>query len=391
MLGDAAGPAAAALRAALLPAAVLYGLGMRCRNGLFDAGLRRAQRLPVPVIAVGNLSVGGTGKTPMVEWVVRRLLERGRRPAILSRGYGARATNAAASNTPPPFQGGRMGEGAASSHHAPPPNLPPQAEGGGFARADTTAGGAANEEAALLAENLAGVPHFRSPDRVAAGRRAIAERDADALVLDDGFQHRRLHRDLDIVLIDALAPPQRDHLFPAGSLREPASSLRRAQVVVLTRGDLCSKEDRAALRAFAHHVAPQTVLVEAVHEPTALRFADGRVEPVASLRDRAVFAFCGIGNPRGFLGTLDACGARVAGARIFPDHHDYGEGEAKELADAALAVKAEIIVTTQKDLVKLRGRAFAPPLAALIVALKIVEGSAALEEKLSEVCPPCAL
>src|SRR5262245_21936169 len=175
-----------------------YGLGVRTRNALFDRGWKTVHRAAVPVVSVGNLTLGGTGKTPCVEYVARFYRELGQQVAILSRGYGAEA--------------GR------------------------------------NDEAMLLEENLPDVPHLQDRDRVAVAERAVEELESEILVLDDGFQHRRLRRDLDIVLIDATRPPTRDHLFPRGTLRESASGLKRAGAILLTRCDQVPASDVEATR-----------------------------------------------------------------------------------------------------------------------------------------------
>jgi tetraacyldisaccharide 4'-kinase len=181
----------------------------------------RAHQVDVPVISIGNLTLGGTGKTPMVEFVCRWFLQRGKRPIILSRGY--------------------------------------------------RAAGGCNDEARLLQSNLPEVPHLQGKDRVALARHACEHFAPDVLVLDDGFQHRRLARDLDIVLIDCTEPFGYGRIFPRGLLREPIGSLRRAGLVVLSRADQCLRADRDRIRAQIFDAAGEKPIVEAVHRPTALR------------------------------------------------------------------------------------------------------------------------
>src|SRR5262245_1460980 len=175
------------MRLALRAASVPYGWGVRLRNRLYDRGWKRVARAPVPVVSVGNLTLGGTGKTPCVEYICRYYRSLDLRVAVLSRGYGA--------------------------EHGP------------------------NDEALVLEENLPDVPHLQGADRVALARTAVEELESEVLVLDDGLQHRRLARDLDVVLVDATAPWGHGFLFPRGLLREAAGGLRRAGVVVLTRCD----------------------------------------------------------------------------------------------------------------------------------------------------------
>ena len=211
---------AAALRGILAAAEVPYAWAVRRRNRRYDCGAKAVHRVDVPVISVGNLTLGGTGKTPMVEWIVRRFLAQGKKVGIISRGYGAR--------------------------------------------------GGPNDEARELAWKLPGVPHVQDPDRVAAARRAIREFGCQVLVLDDAFQHRRIARDLDIVLLDALEPLGYEHVFPRGTLREPVEGLARADVVALSRADLLTAEQRAAIRDRVAKLSPEAVWVEVVHAPLGL-------------------------------------------------------------------------------------------------------------------------
>ncbi len=194
--GDSKGVGPTLQRIGLSAASVPYGLTVRLRNLLYDLGWLRARRAPVPVVSVGNLSVGGTGKTPFVEHVAGFYRRRDVRVAVLSRGYGA--------------------------EHGP------------------------NDEALVLEENLPDVPHLQGADRAALARSAIEELESELLVLDDGFQHRRLCRDLDVVLIDATAPWGHGRLLPRGLLREPKTGLRRAHLVALTRCDQAGDADEVA-------------------------------------------------------------------------------------------------------------------------------------------------
>ncbi len=293
----------------------------------------------MPVVSVGNLTLGGTGKTPCVEWVARHFRERGVQVAILSRGYGSDA--------------GR------------------------------------NDEALVLEENLPDVPHLQDPDRVAAAGRAVEELESELLMLDDGFQHRRLHRDLDVVLIDATRPPARDHLFPRGTLREPTAGLRRAGAVVLTRCDQVGPDDVAALRAWLAARWPDVPVATSEHRPLELVCGADERHPASDLAGRTVGAFCGIGNPDAFRRTLAAVGATVADFRTFPDHHAYTRDDVADLARwaAALPAGAET-ATTQKDWVKLR----VPDLAgrrlrAVRIGLAFRDGEPALVAALDRLLP----
>jgi tetraacyldisaccharide 4'-kinase len=199
------------------------------------------------------------------------------------------------------------------------------------------------------------VVFIQDPDRVAAASEARA-RGCDAAVLDDGFQHRRLARQLDWVLLDATDPWGGGHLLPWGFLREGPTALARAGAVALTRCDLASAEDLAALAARVAESAPRAVLVHARHAPTSAErlWVPEAPRPPESLRGRRVFAACGLGNPHGFLGTLERLGAVLAGARLFPDHHAYSAADVDALAEAARARGAECVAVTGKDAVKLQ-------------------------------------
>ena len=308
------------------------------RNRLFDRGWKRSHRAAVPVVSVGNLTLGGTGKTPCVEYVCRFYRTLGLCVAILSRGYGAQ-------------QG-------------------------------------PNDEALVLEENLDDVPHLQGVDRVALARTAIEELESEILVLDDGFQHRRLARDLDVVLIDATDPWGHGYLFPRGLLRESPRGLRRAGVVVLTRCDQVGEEDRAHLRQTVGQLVPAVPVVETKHAPVALVNA-GRIDgPLTLLRDRPVAGFCGIGNPEAFRRTLTDLGARVCAFRTYADHHPYTRADIEELRRWANLQQDCVVVTTQKDLVKLRLSDLAGhPLWALRIALQPLNegGMAALDQQLRAV------
>ncbi|HMP01444.1 MAG TPA: tetraacyldisaccharide 4'-kinase [Gemmatales bacterium] len=322
-------------RGLLSLAALPYAGVVSIRNGLFDHGWRRSQRAACPVVSVGNLTVGGTGKTPAVEMIARHLRTAGHRVAILSRGYGA--------------TGGR------------------------------------NDEALLLEENLPDVPHLQGPDRVELARIAAEELEAEVLLLDDGFQHRRLCRDLDIVLIDATCPWGYGWVLPRGLLREPRRGLRRADVVLLTRCDQIDEAQLAELRAEAARLAPHAPILESRHVSEVLRDVDGRELAVEHLRGAPVAAFCGIGRPDSFFRQLAALGARLTATRIFPDHHAYGRDDVTSLEGWARQQPGDVLlITTHKDLVKLRCAELAErPLWALRVRLDVTVGRLQLERRLS--------
>jgi tetraacyldisaccharide 4'-kinase len=325
-------------RSGLSAVALGYGAAVAVRNRGFDRGWLRIQRAGVPVISVGNLTLGGTGKTPMVEWVARWYRRHGVRAAILSRGYG-------------PTQG-------------------------------------LNDEGRVLEENLPDVPHLQNPDRVAAARVAVRELDAQLIVLDDGFQHRRLARDLDIVLLDALDPFGLGRLFPRGLLREPIRSLRRAGVVVLSRADLIAADDRARVRAEAERQAGALPWVEARHAPLDLIDGTGGPSPLDLLAGRRIAAFCGIGNPEGFRRTLLPLCGELAALQVFADHHDYTAADIAGLERWAAGLGVDLVLTTQKDLVKLRTSVLgAASLRALRIGLEVTAGLEIMDDVLARLLP----
>lgn len=315
-----------------------YRGAVAARNRLYDRGWIAVHRAGVPVISVGNITLGGTGKTPMVEWICRRLRSWDYRVVILSRGYGAT-------------------EGL-------------------------------SDEGRVLDANLPDVPHLQGPDRVQLAGIALEELEAEVLVLDDGFQHRRLGRDLDIVLIDALDPFGLGRLTPRGLLREPLGSLRRAGVVVLSRADMIDAPTRAAVRArVARHAGPVS-WAEARHAPRDLIQADGSSADLARLAASRIAVFCGIGNPEGFRRTLQALNVEPVGFRTFPDHHAYRAQDVSDIASWAAGLKADFALTTQKDLVKLRANTLgALPLFALRIGLEFTEGEAIIEAALRSRVP----
>jgi tetraacyldisaccharide 4'-kinase len=340
--GRQGGVGAGALRSVLQVGEWFYTAAIRRRNRRYEHGLATIHRVGVPVVSVGNLTLGGTGKTPLVRWLGRWFSDRGIRLAVVSRGYGATA-------------------------------------------------GQLNDEARELQQALPQAPHVQNPDRVAAARQAIAALGAQLIVLDDGFQHRRLGRDLDIVLLDALEPFGFGHVFPRGWLREPVEGLRRADVVVLSRADLVDAAGRAALWQTIREHAPQAIGAEVIHAPRRLISAAGAEMPLDAVRGQPVAAFCGIGNPAGFRHTLETCGCRLLGFRAFSDHHRYTPAELDQMSDWAKGLGASMLVCTGKDLVKLSvdhvgGR----PLWAVGIEIEFLTGRQSLESRLQPLFPAVA-
>jgi tetraacyldisaccharide 4'-kinase len=287
-----------------------YGVGVVVRLGMYRIGLLASHSADVPVICIGNLTTGGTGKTPAVAWLARELRQMGRKPCIVSRGY--------------------------------------------------KSNGGTNDELRVLAEICPGVPHIQDPDRVTGARRAVSE-GADVVILDDGFSHVRLRRDLDILLLDSLNPFGFGRLLPRGLLREPIRNARRARFTVFSRADVARPErlhdleDTLRCKGFFGGIA------HAAHVPVELRrIGDGELLPPESLAGKTVAAFCGIGNPRGFQRTIEACGATISAVGLLQldDHQQFDEALiAEQLAPflrASREAGATMALCTQKDAVKLR-------------------------------------
>lgn len=313
-----------------------YSLVMRLRNLGYDLGWLHSEAVSIPVIVVGNLTVGGTGKTPAVEYIARFIRERDQRVTILSRGYGT-------------------GQGR-------------------------------NDEAMVLEDNLDDVPHLQGTDRVELANNAIEELESEVLLLDDGFQHRRLKRDCDIVLIDATNPWGYGYTLPGGLLREPISGLKRAHLVIVTRSNFVSIDTLQAIKQRIERITPTCPIALSQHQPKLLKNTSSE-QPIESLHGRKVAAFCGIGNPSGFWKTLTDLGCKLIDSRQYADHHQYQRSDVDDLMKWASHLPADTwIITTQKDWVKLRIDSLADkPLYALTIALVITEGEELLQRTIEPV------
>ena len=299
-----------------------YAAAMLLRNWLFDCGVRRVHSPPVPVTSVGNLTTGGTGKTPIVALIVQQLQQAGLKPSIVSRGY-------------------RLLDD----------------EG--------------NDERRVLDVLCPGVPHVQNRDRVAAVATAVSEHGCNVIVADDAFQHRRLGRTLDVVLIDATNPWGYGVVLPRGLLREPRSGLRRAGLIAVTRADQVEPSVLNSIWDEVQRFVPGAPRIEIAFQPTGLRSLpthsseDGSRSPVPhplgevgpqtrETTPRRAVVFSGIGNPDAFRTTVVTLGIDVVAFRAFPDHWHYSEADLTELAGLAEEHSAELLLTTLKDLVKLR-------------------------------------
>ncbi|MCL4109486.1 UNVERIFIED_CONTAM: hypothetical protein GTU68_024383 [Idotea baltica] len=302
--GGTTGPFANVARASLWSLSLGYRVAAATRNLLFDAGIKQQHSVSAPVISIGNLTTGGTGKTPVVASVVNHLVAAGRKPAIISRGY--RAID-----------------------------------------------GEANDEKMMLDQLCPNVVHLQNPDRVAFAKIAIAEHQADVLVLDDGFQHRRIARNLNVVLVDATCPFGYGHLLPRGLLREPVSSLRRADVVLITRANQCDAETIEHITQEIRRANDSVPVLEVAFQSQRLRNSTGQSTSFESLASHQVAAFCAIGNPEGFRRTLNDSQLEPAWLQSFPDHHHYSQSDLTQLSERAVDSGIDVLLTTQKDLVKI--------------------------------------
>ena len=334
--------------APLRVAAALYSLAARARAGAYDRGLIKARNLPIPCISVGNLSVGGTGKTPLVAWLIDELTVLGARPAVVSRGYGGSARGPERVTTAGDCQTARR----------------------------------FGDEPALLAARYPDVPVVVGRDRHAAGLLAVSFAGVTAVVADDAFQHRRLARDVDIVVLDASRGLGNGCQLPAGPLRESPASLARAGFVVLNR--VGAAADLEGLRRTVAKLSPRAAIAAA--DLVFSGWRDGRTgAPVELPGGAVVYAFSGIANPGSFHRTLESLGMSIRGGEIFRDHHAYGAGEIERLQRAAAASGAVAAVTTAKDAVRIPSWSGAVPLYRAEVKLAMISGHETLWETLKSI------
>lgn len=333
------------LRSGLSVASVLYAGATNARNWAFNQRLLPIHRAPVPVISVGNMTTGGTGKTPVVAWLVHRLLGVGCRPGILSRGYHSLTVDSS-------------GQPISSE----------------------------NDEKRVLDRLCPGVPHLQQRDRVNSATLASQELGCNVLVLDDGFQHRRLHRDLDLVLIDSLRPWGYGYRLPRGLLRESLRSLRRADTILITRANQSSSAERDQIRAQLHRYRGTDECVEVEFTPQWLIDLHGTRHSIGSLAGKSVFAFCGIGNSIGFFQTVETLNVACRQSQAFPDHYHYTSADQTALANRAKSLGVDAVLVTQKDIVKLSATDWhGPPLFAIEIGAELMSGAEILEAHLSRI------
>jgi len=327
-------------RACLAPAAAVFTGVVGLRNALYDGRVLPVRRAGVPVISLGNLTVGGTGKTPATILTARMLLASGRRPGIVSRGYGARAGSDDLS-----------------------------------------------DENRLLRETLPEVPLRQDKDRWRGACRLKEEEGVDCILLDDGFQHRSLHRDMNVLLLDATLPWGGGRLLPAGLLREPLAQCRRASFVLFTRTDMAGEGKVDALAESLLRLGYKGEVGHAVLKPSTVLGPGGR--ELSWFQDRSVYLFSGVGNPASFRHTVEGLGAQIAGEETFGDHFPYSREDVARLSVQAQRAGAACVFTTVKDWVKIRDLVpqTPPPFNALGVEMKLCSGVDAFSKALDALFP----
>lgn len=338
-------------RTFLRPFSALYETMARWRAQAYERGRLWSERLSVPVISIGNITVGGTGKTPatiaLARWIRRELrLE----VTILSRGYKRRRPRKIRLVSPDdPVDG-------------------------------------VGDEPLLMARSLPQVPVIVGKRRIEAARWALKRFPTDLFLLDDGFQHLRLKRDLDIVLIDAVSLFGNERLLPEGPLREPISALRRADVLCLTRTDAVENLD--SIKDRLHSIVPSRPILFSSHRPTDVwDLKTGAVTDLPSLTGRKAIAVCGIAQPNRFLETVGGLGVHVLEEIIYPDHYRYRQRDWDRILKEGVRRGAEIVLTTEKDAMRMRGFSSEIPVSVVRVEWVVTEGWSLLERRIRALFP----
>ncbi len=306
------------LGAVLTALSLLYGVVVRIRALFYWLHLLKVNKLPCAVISIGNITLGGTGKTPAVISVAKSLARSQKHPMVVSRGYGRKKESEVLA-----VSDGR--------------SLLVNARRGG-------------DEPVLIASRLPGIPVLVGSDRYQAALHGLRKFHANIVVLDDGFQHRRLRRTVDIVLVDATDPFGNGKLFPAGILREPITALKRAQAILITRSD--QKVNSEELRTKIRRITSAPIFTS-YHQPIDLvECSTGDVKSLAALRGARTFVFSGIARPSSFTALLSSLGANIVVKSAYPDHYEYRKSDLAAIYEKAADARVNMIVTTEKDMVR---------------------------------------
>ena len=308
-------PIALSLRPPLYLLSLIYGLLVRGVYWVYKLGMLPGYRPEAKVISVGNITLGGTGKTPLVEFLAAALLREGKRVIVLSRGYSL-------------------------------------------------------DEPRMLENKIEGLRVFTGRDRIKTAKEAQDALKPEVIILDDGFQHWRLKRDLDIVMLNSRNYFGNRRLIPRGILREPLSSLRRADVIVISKTD--SVKDVSLIKNELEQINPQALIVECAHKPECIRDARGKVFSLGIIENKNICLLSGIADPDYFKRTASDLGARIVSDARFPDHHQYHKGDIEEIVRACRKMKVDTILTTEKDLIRLPLGEFTSDIKILILKIKLV-------------------
>src|SRR6201987_6057056 len=362
---------ASILRIVLRLLSFIYLVIVQLRLYLYRKRILKERQLGCLVISIGNLTVGGTGKTPVVEKFARALQSGGRRVAILSRGY--KSIDRRKKKT---WWERALGQG--------PETTPRVVSDGKRVLLDS---GTSGDEPYMLASNLRGVAVVVDKDRVKGGLHALKELGVDRLLLDDGLQYLHLKHRLDIVLVDRQAPFGNEHLLPRGTLREPPRNLRRANYIFITK---CNGESNAALISRIRKYNRTAEIIECAHKPLYLRhvYRDEKL-PLDYLKGLYIASLCGIAAPESFEGGLRRLGANLELSRHFADHHRYGTAEVNAFLQRCIRRDVSAIITTEKDAVRLPAIDPLPlPIYYLRVEIEILSGHETWERCIQRICQP---
>lgn len=323
-------------------ASFLYGLVQRLRAFLYEKGFISTEKIRPMVISVGNITVGGTGKTPAVIAIAETAKQSGLKVAVLTRGYKGKAKG-----------------------------ISPVSDGSRILLDCREAG----DEPYLIAKKLKGIPVIKGDDRHLSALFAIEKFGTDLFILDDGYQHLKLHRDKNILLIDATDPFGNGHIIPRGILREPLTAIKRADIVVLTKSDLV--EDKGKILEIIRGYNPEAPVFFSYYKTMELIGLRGESIPIETINDRKIFIFSGLAGNRSFRALLERYSPRIIGELTYPDHFYYSTKDIVRIKEEARSLGAEMIITTEKDLVKIdaeEGHGEEIPFLALRIAFVVDDG-----------------